>query len=350
MWTPGSAANEAGALRIGGDGQPIICCVPLARGLLIFKKRGCYIFTGSSSYNTGATAVYFDQTTFDWTLLSPSVGAVSSRGWVVVDQRAYVWGESEVYEIAQTNSQALVEISVVSQNIAPAVSDVVNLKDYITAVHYPERRQIWFAVAKDISSTKIDRIYCYDYYNVDPDTRIGGWFVREGYSHKCHANVVVGNRSVIYSGGYSGNSYVFLQNNTNDFDTVAIAAEAWTSWVPLGNVAKGRVNEVVLYLAEGWTKALQYSYAYDFNKAYNEQQALTPPVPTSTWTTTTSSTFGSTYGSGTTGSWVSGSVNIQTIPIFDEGRRIQHRFYNAILGSSFDIIEILHAVQTVGYA
>ena len=315
VWTAGTAANDGGAITIGNDGQEITCVIPLARGLLIFKKRGCYILTGSSSFSTSATTVYFDQTTFDWTQLSPTVGATSPRGYVVVDERAYVWGISEVYEIAQTNSQALVEISVISQNIAPAINDVVALTDQITAVHYPERRQIWFAVAKDLASTTIDTVYCYDYYNVDPDTRIGGWFIREGYEHKVHANVLVSDKLVIYSGGYSGNSYVFRQNLGRDFDTVAMSAEAWTAWIPLGNVAKGRVNETVLYLAEGWTQSLVHSYAYDFNNSYNEQQALNPPVPSSTWTTITSSTYGSTFGSGSTGSWVSGSVNIQAVPI-----------------------------------
>lgn len=335
-WTAGSAATDGGAIRIGNDGKAIKACYPHAKGLLIFKDPGLYLLSGSV---TGGSD--FDQTAFDWTLLSDEVDCRSHRALIPANNSVYAWGRQCVWQVKGSFELQAIEANIISSDISKNVTDVVNVTDQITTAHYATRNQIWFGVAKDSGSTTIDRIYCYDYANKQ-------WFIREGYSHKCMADVRDSNGAYqIYSGGYSGNAYIFKQNTTNDFNGSAMSCQYWTGWVPMAATANARPGLVIITVGGQTNKPVSYSYSYDFASTPYDSFTLDSVTPTSKWT---GSSGGSTWSSSPLkGSWQHPTSLAITRLIYGQGRRIQHRFYSNQVGSDFAILEIKHPATTIGY-
>lgn len=352
-WTAGANADSAGAMAIGDDGKPIKAIIPLTSGLLIFKDPGLYYFTGVAK-TTGTLATSgFDQTTFDWQVIAPMVDCLGSRSAIAVDRAVYSWGRTGVYKIEGSETSGKVNITLVSNNIAYDVNNVTLRHEEVCAVHYAERRQIWFGVATNNGSTGIDAVHCYDYANLDNEG-IGGWMLRTGYQHKCMANVIDPdtNKVSIWSGSYengSGKGFVHKQNVTTDWDGLPMETFAYSYWLPLGIAAKGKSNRAVFMLGQQTAGTITYNYAYDFNVERYEGGFITPDDLQSTWVSTAPPEWGEEAGGGV-GTWSSAPAFIFDIPIYGGGRRMQHRFYSNEVGVDFDILEILHPVTTLGYA
>ena len=338
-WSPGTAATSGGAFVVGSDGAPIRATVPLANGLLVIKDAGLYYFSG-----TGDTSGNFDQTTFDYRMLSTEVDCLSPRAVVEVGDALIVWGRNDVFWLEGTQDQQRVSVTRIGAAISYDINNVTALQAQVTAAHYPQRNQVWFAVAKDNGSTTIDTVYCYDYVHKQ-------WFKRNGYAHKCMANVKDPNGvTQIYSGGYSPNGYIYQQNSTYDFDGAAILWQYYTSWIPLVGIAKGRSPLAIISLGPDTTQPISYTYAYDYNNSDYTSTTLSPNTSSSTWHTsggTGTSTWGT--GGGTTGTYSTGSATVTQTKLYGRGRTIQHRFSGNVVGSNFAILEIMHPVTNQGY-
>lgn len=341
-WTPGVTATSGGALTIGRDGVAITAVYPLADGLLIFKDPGLYYLRGSFDTNGN-----FDSTTFDWKLLSNEVDAHNFRSVVATSDSVFALGRRAVWLIHGTQAQQGIECVNVSRNIAFDIGQIVENLDQISSVHYSARNQIWFAVSKNNGSSQIDTVYAYDYVNLDADGQ-GQWFLRDGYSHKCHAMVRdVAGAYQIYSGGYANTGLIYKQNDTTDYDGLAIPCTYYTSWIPLVGLPTGKPVLSVISLGPQTVGPISYSYAYDFANSDYDALTLAPDSDSSTWNTGGGSTWGT--GGGSTGTWTSGESSMSTNILFGQGRRIQHRFHSNLLGSDFAILEIKHPSITVGY-
>lgn len=349
VWTAGTAADAAGAMTIGNDGIPITALVPLDQGLLIFKESGLYYLTGTYSYSTTHKEAQFDQTSFDWQLVSSEVGCVGWRAAIAVNQSVYAWGKQGVYTVTTSdNASVVASVTNIGLTIMADIKRVTTLYDNICAAHYSDRGQIWWAVSAT-DPTKIDTVHCYDYLNVKSGEP-GGWMLRKGYTHRCMANTRIAGRQEILSGGYSGNGYLFLQNDSNNFDGAAMECIVWTAWFPLGLAARGKPNFMTIFLGPQPKGVISHTYAFDFATDYYESNRIEPPESDSTWNSTASSTYGATYGSGTTGTYTTGQPFFDEFRLFGNGRRIQHRFYSNEVDASFDILEIVHSVTSLGYA
>lgn len=343
-WRAGVDATAGGTFRIGSDGTQITALIPLSVGLVVIKDRGVYLLTGSATFDASTVLSNFDQTTFDYEQLSTDVNCISPRSWVMVEDTAYVWGTQQVYKLSATQASSKIQVDIISHDIAFDVSTVnkAYAKQVCTA-HYPARNQVWFSVSGTQTSSAIDTVHIYDYVN-------NAWNLRNGYSHKCMANVRDASNNIqIYSGGYSGNGYIFKQNDTVDYAGAAMEYIHYTAWIPLAVGAKGKANQVVFMLGSQTSGDIQYSYAYDFSDSYYDTDTISPDAPTSTWNSGGGSTWGDNFGPSTTGMWMEGSPLIDTLPMFGKGRRVQHRFYSNLVGSDFDILEILFNDTTVGY-
>ncbi len=365
-WTPGVAATSGGALTIGADGIPIKACIPLANGLLIVKGPGLYYLGGNF------TNADFDQTQFNWNLLSTIVDAIGWNAAVAISDTVYIWGHDFVWLLTGTQDLQRISVDTISANIQYDVGNVVGPYDAVCGVVYPDRHQIWWNVAKDSSSTAIDTVYIYDYENKQ-------WMLRTGYSHKCQANIYDSNGNIqIYSGGYSPNGYIYQQNVGVDYDGAAMACYYETDWFSLVGLPEGKPMLGVISLGPQTNTTIQYSYQYDYLTSNYDSQLLNASTVTSDWHTAGSGT-GSTWGGATseawedvatnwesiltdwespvtsggvgstTGTWQSASPGVQVIWLYGYGRRMQHRFYSNAVGANFDILEIKHPVSTIGY-
>lgn len=343
-WRAGVTATAGGAFRIGSDGTQITALIPLAVGLVIIKDRGVYLLTGSNTFDTSGVVSNFDQTTFDYEQLSTDVNCISPRSWVMVDDSAYVWGTQQVYKLSATQAASKIQVEIISHDIAFDVSTVnKTFAKQVCTAHYPARNQVWFSVAGTQTSTGIDTVHIYDYVN-------NAWNLRNGYSHKCMANVRDSSNNIqIYSGGYNSNGYIFKQNDTLNYNGAAIEHIHHTAWIPLAVGAKGKANQVIFMLGSQTSGDIQWTYAYDFSDTYYDGDTVAPDPPTSYWNTGGGSTWGNAAGPISTGFWTEGTPLIETLPIFGRGRRIQHRFYSNVIGSDFDILEVLFNDTTVGY-
>lgn len=348
VWTAGTAATSGGAIVIGSDGAPIKAVIPFSNGLLVFKDPGFYYVSGDTTYSTTNVDAEFDQRTFTWDLVNPNVDAVSQKAVIAVNQKVYAWGREAVWELAvSSNSYVPVNAINIAEAILPEVKSVQTNHDWVSAVHYADRSQIWWGVANNNSAT-IDTVHCYNYGSIASQEENGAWLLRTGYSHKTMASVRLNNKVSILSGGYAASPYLFLQNSGVNWDTAAMEYYAWLAWVPLGVGARGKPNFLKLYLGTGSNATVNYSYAYDFKVGAYDALNLTPSAPTSTWNTTGSSTWGT--GGGTTGTWNTGSSVILKTRLFGKGSVLQHRFYNKELNADLDIIAIVNNNITVGYA
>lgn len=357
VWTPGTAAGDGGAIRIGNDGAPITALVPYQRGLLIFKTTGLYILTGENVFTTANIRSEFDQRTFDWQEVTDGVDCVGQRAWIIVGDRLFVWGRSQVFEVRPDQNPSGIKVTVISHAIASDVSNITSNKNLISAVHYADRKQIWFCVAFDSGSTTIDAVHVYDYDFVDPDQhgangtdRVGAWMLRQGYSHKTMANIFDSNGKLqIYSGGYNGNGHLFLQNSTLNYDGVAMECIAKPAFLELAGLLTAKSNRVILLLGESTIGEIAYSYAYDYSSSVYDSEVITPGAPASSWNSTGIATWGSAYPVGTTGTWLTGEPFVENIRIYGRGRSIQHRFYSKVMSSDFDILAIMHPVTVMGF-
>jgi imidazole glycerol phosphate synthase subunit HisF len=352
-WTAGVAADSAGAIRIGNDGKPIKAVIACANGLLIFKDPGLYILTGSNN-----TTGQFDQTSFDWQLISSSVDAVGYRAVVSTIDTVFAWGRAGVWQLQGTQVSQKISVDMVSKFIAYDVYNVTTKQDDVCAVHYAERNQIWFGVSNAGGST-IDTVHCYDYANIWKEAStdqivntVGQWFLRSGYSHRCMARVRDSfGRGQIYSGGYSTNGYIYQQNNTTDFDGSAMSVAYYTNWQPFAGVPRGRTPIVILSLGPQTTTPVTYNYAYDFSPTpYGNSVYLSPTTYSSVWHSAggTGSGYWGTAGSSGVGTYQTGFGTTINQWIFGVGRRIQHRFSQNTVGADFAILEVMHPSLTVG--
>lgn len=349
-WTPGTTAEDGGAILVNNDGGYVLAAVPYDRLLILLTTTGLQILEGSSSYVTGSVRPEFDQRTFDWYVISNEPKFVSPDAWVVADNALYAWTHRGPCRItSKDNTRTGVRIEYIGDAIARQFKSVVKLQNEIQAAHYPDRHQVWFSVAQNVSSTQLDYVLIYDYANIDPTTGYGAWNIRKGYAHKCMANVLDVNGVVqIYSGGYNG--LVYKQNDGVDYDDQAMSWEHYTAHYPMATIAIGRTPIVTLMLGSRTTGSFTYGYSYDFSVNNYDSVTIDPPEPESEWTSDpTRSTWGTTYGVGTTGTWVSPKPFVRDVRVFGSGRRIQHRFHGNTKGADFDILEIMHPNINVGY-
>lgn len=350
VWTAGITAVDGGAATIGDDGSDIKACIPFSDGLIIIKghKGGLWFFTGNGTFNNSTKTTEFDQTTFDWNIVAPSVDCVGQRAWVVVENSLFIWGRDQVFQVKDSaiTTRNRLDVINISRNFAHSVKNVSNNLNLVCAVHYKERNQIRFGVPKDSASSTIDTEYTYDYVNTNAKG-IGGWGVRTGYSHKCRAEVFdASGVAQIYSGGYSGNSRIYKQNDGVNYDGAAMECAFYTYWIPLGIGASGKSTQAIIGLGSQTTQPISFSYAYDYQVNAYDSDTITPDTPTSSWNTGSGSTWGT--GGGTTGTWVSGQPTLTKVPIYGKGGYIQLRFYQNIIDADFDILNITLPVTTMG--
>lgn len=336
-WAPGVTATAGGALTIGKDGIPITAIVPLASGLLVFKDPGLYYLTGGMD-----TSANFDQTKFNYTQINTDVDARCQTAVITYNDTVYAWGRSAVWKLTGSAQLQRIDAVIISQNISYDVTQVTTFTNQICTAVYPQRNQIWFSVAKNNGSTGIDTVHVYDFIN-------NAWMLRDGYSHKCMANVRDSNGAIqIYSGGYSATPYVYQQNSTQDYDGNPMLCQWYSNWVQIIGAVKGRVPLAVISLGPQTLKPLTYTYAYDFATPDYASNSLSPVTPTSTWNTGGGSYWG-TAGNPGVGTWQTGTGSSPVVIIFGFGRRMQHRFSSQVLGADFDIVEIKHGAITMGY-
>ena len=340
-WAPGTTSSAGGAIRIGADGNPIVALIPAAKGLLVVKDKGLYYLSADTTYNTGTNELIYDQTKFDWVLLTGLVDCIGHRALCVVGETLYMWGTEHVYKVSQTQESAGIKVDIVSQAISYHVRRVTTLKTSATAVYHPDRNMIIFNVAKDSGSSTVDTGYCLS-------LATGGWMVRNGYSHKCMANVRDLNGSTqIYSGGYSGNSYIFKQFDTNNYNGAAMECSAKTYWDELSPSSRGRVHTAKIEVNTSATQSVSYTYAYDYEQAYYDGQALNSNELLSSWTASAGGSIWSTDPS--RGQWVSQQPLNIAVDLFGDGNKIQHRFYSNSVDSDYAILGISYIPTSMGY-
>lgn len=340
-------ASAGGAFQIGQDGTRITAIYPFNELIWVAKEKGLYSFGGDTKFQTSTQSPEYDQTTFNYHLLYPNISVSSPYGVVAYGGYVYFWGTNRVYVMSvsdYTNTTNTPDS--ISDNITASIIDSNSAFKDVQAVYDTRMNRIWFNACKDQSSSKFDRVLCYS-----PVTK--GWSsIRQSYSHNVYANAVINGEVRILSGGYASSPYLYLQEQGTTFDGTAIDWQFNTPYMVINEDYNCLPKYVTIYYKKTASEGFQYNYALDFSQSTDEAFTIgAGEAVTSSWhdpNGVATSTWGSAYPSGTTGTYMTEKTQSMQLRIKNKGHRIRHQFSSSGISGECDIISISVSYTTIG--
>jgi len=231
-FTLGASATDGAVIQVNpGDGQNLVAMRNLyipnqdTNVLILFKDRSVYSLSGTTP------------STFVVTRISSKFGALNNRCVVQVGQDLLFL---DVYNInslsTATESGTIQPKAIGSERVIDTLATLnLSAKDKAWAIHYPDRREVWFAIPTG-SNTEPDTIIVY-YYNQTDQGPVNMWSIRKGTTETC---ALLLNKTV-FTGSSTG--YIRKWFNSSKYGSTGIS---WIYKYPFFNFGTQYQNKRVL--------------------------------------------------------------------------------------------------------